>query len=165
MLTALRFVSVISIVLNRFLWFIYSRLELWYNGNSNAREVVWKHNGDVTMSGMASPITGVSIACSTVCSGADETKHQSSPQLVFVRGIHWSPVDSPHKGLVTRKTSISWRHHDKEHPKFNNHGYVTLVTGGWSLTNALSCYASHKGWAMCSFWNVWHFTVQCAQNW
>ena len=30
-------------------------------------------------------------------------KHQSSASLAFVRGIHWWPVDSPHKGPVTQK--------------------------------------------------------------
>ena len=48
-------------------------------------------------------VTSVSIGCSTVCSGADQRNHQSSASLVFVRGIHWWPVDSPHKGSVTRK--------------------------------------------------------------
>ena len=38
-----------------------------------------------------------------VCSGADLRKHQSSASLAFVMGIHWLPVDSPHKGPVTRK--------------------------------------------------------------
>ena len=38
------------------------------------------------MSVMASQITGVSIVCSSVCSGADQRKHQSSTPLVFVRG-------------------------------------------------------------------------------
>ena len=45
----------------------------------------------------------VSIVCSIVCSGADLRKHQRSASLAFGRGIHWSPVDSPHKGPVTRK--------------------------------------------------------------
>ena len=58
---------------------------------------------DVIMSTMASQITGISIVCSTVCSGADQRKHQSSASVVFVRGIHRWPVDSPHKGPVTRK--------------------------------------------------------------
>ena len=44
---------------------------------------------------MASPTTGVSIVCSSVCSGADQRKHQSSASLR--RGIHRSPVDSPYK--------------------------------------------------------------------
>ena len=39
----------------------------------------------------------------TRCSGADQRKHQSSASLVFVRGIHRWPVNSPHKGSVTRK--------------------------------------------------------------
>ena len=30
-------------------------------------------------------------------------KHQSSASLAFVRGIHWGPVNSRHKGPVTRK--------------------------------------------------------------
>ena len=55
------------------------------------------------MSAIASQITGVSIVYSTVCSGADQRKHQSSASLAFVRGIHRWPVDSPHKGPVTRK--------------------------------------------------------------
>ena len=55
------------------------------------------------MISMASQITGVSIVYSTLCSGADQRKHQSSASLAFVRGIHRWPVDSPHKGPVTRK--------------------------------------------------------------
>ena len=55
------------------------------------------------MCAMASQITGVSIVCSTVCSGADQRKYRSSPSLAFVRGIHRCPVNYPHKGPVTRK--------------------------------------------------------------
>ena len=35
--------------------------------------------------------------------GADQRKHQSSASLAFVRGSHRRPVNSPHKGPVTRK--------------------------------------------------------------
>ena len=55
------------------------------------------------MNAMASQITGVSVVHSTVCPGADQIKHQSSASLAFVRGIHRSPVNSPHKCPVTRK--------------------------------------------------------------
>ena len=55
------------------------------------------------MSEMASQITSVSIVCSTVDSGLDQRKHQSSTPLAFVQGIHRWPVNSPHKGPVTRK--------------------------------------------------------------
>ena len=39
------------------------------------------------MSATASQITKVSIVYSTVCSGADQRKHQSYASLAFVRGI------------------------------------------------------------------------------
>ena len=58
---------------------------------------------DVIMSAMASQITGISFAYSTVCSGADQRKHQSSESLYFLGGIHRRPVNSPHKRPVTRK--------------------------------------------------------------
>ena len=58
---------------------------------------------DVITSATASQITCVSIVYSTVCSGADQIKHHSSASLAFVRGIHRRPVNSPHKGPVTRK--------------------------------------------------------------
>ena len=48
------------------------------------------HYKDVIMSVMAPKITGVSIVYATVCSGADQRKHQSSASLAFVRGIHLS---------------------------------------------------------------------------
>ena len=56
---------------------------------------------DVMMSTMASQITGLTIVYSTVYSGPDERKHQSSALLTFVREIHRWPVNSPHKGPVT----------------------------------------------------------------
>ena len=48
----------------------------------------------------ASQITSVLIVCSTVCSSANQRKHQSSASQAFVRKIHRWPVDSPHKGPV-----------------------------------------------------------------
>ena len=51
---------------------------------------------------MALQITCVLIVYSTVCSGIDQRKHQSSASLAFVRRIHqW--LNSPHKGPVTQK--------------------------------------------------------------
>ena len=61
------------------------------------------HYDDVTMGGMASQITSLTIVYSTVYSGADERKHQSSASLAFVRGFHRGPVNSPHKWPVTQK--------------------------------------------------------------
>ena len=59
---------------------------------------------DVNMGSMASQITSLTIVYSTIYSCADLRKHQSSASLAFVWGIHRSPVISPHKGPVTRKT-------------------------------------------------------------
>ena len=61
------------------------------------------HYNDVIMSLTASQITSLMIVYSTVYSDADQRKHQSSALLAFVRGIHRGPVNSPHKGPVTRK--------------------------------------------------------------
>ena len=66
-------------------------------------DFLWQHYNDVTMSKIASQITSLTIVYSTVYSGPDQTKHQSSASLAFVRGIHRGPVNSPHKWLVTRK--------------------------------------------------------------
>ena len=52
----------------------------------------WRHNGGDSLT----------IVYSTVYSGADQSKHQSSPSLAFVWGIHRGPVNSPHKWPVTR---------------------------------------------------------------
>ena len=54
------------------------------------------HYSDVIMSAMALQITGVSSACSTVCSGADQRKHQSSASQ------------------RTSNVSIWWRHNVRE---------------------------------------------------
>ena len=61
------------------------------------------HHSDFIMGAMASQITSLNIVCSTVYSGADQRKHQSSASLAFVRGNHWWPVNSPYKWPVTRK--------------------------------------------------------------
>ena len=55
------------------------------------------------MSEIASQITSLTIVYSTVHLGADQSKHQSSASLAFVREIHRWPVNFPHKWPVTRK--------------------------------------------------------------
>ena len=61
------------------------------------------HYSDVIMTEMTSQITSLTVIYSTVYSV--KKKHQSSASLAFVRGIHWWPVNSPHKGPVTQKMS------------------------------------------------------------
>ena len=55
------------------------------------------------MDPIASQITSLTIVYSTVYSGTDQSKHQSSASPAFVWGIHRGPVNSPHKWPVTRK--------------------------------------------------------------
>ena len=61
------------------------------------------HYRDVIMSTMAYRITSLTTLYSTVYSGADQRKHQSSASLTFVSGIQRWPVNSPQKGPATRK--------------------------------------------------------------
>ena len=46
------------------------------------------HYNDVIISVLASQITSLMIVYSTIYSGTDQRKHQSSASLAFVRGIH-----------------------------------------------------------------------------
>ena len=46
------------------------------------------HYNDVIIGAMASQIASLVIVYSSVYSGADQRKHQSSASLAFVRGIH-----------------------------------------------------------------------------
>ena len=60
---------------------------------------------------MASQITGVSIVYSTVCQGADQTKHQSSAPLAFARGIKRNGEFPTQRASNSENASIWWRHH------------------------------------------------------
>ena len=64
--------------------------------------VVTFHYNDVIIDAIASQINSLTIVYSTVYSDTDQRKHQRSASLAFVRGIHWGPVNSPHKWPVTR---------------------------------------------------------------
>ena len=63
----------------------------------------WGHYNDVIMIAMASQITSPTLFTQPFIRGADQIKHQCSASLAFVMGIHRSPVNSPLKGLVTKK--------------------------------------------------------------
>ena len=117
---------------------------------------------DIIMSMIVSQITSVSIVCSTVCSGADQRKHQSSAStLAFVRGIHWWPVNSPHKGPVIGKLFVSiWSRH-RDTGTFCNISFrltkrtPKLCISGPFVWESLQCYSPNKGPVM---WKTlpWH---------
>ena len=62
------------------------------------------HYSDIIMGAIESQITNDwLIVYSSVYSGKNQWKHQSSASLAFVQGIHWWPVNFPHKWPVTQK--------------------------------------------------------------
>ena len=97
------------------------------------------HYYDVIMITIASQISGASIVNPTVCSDADQRKHQSSVSLTFVRGIHRWPVNSPHKGPVTRKCfhlmTSSWMinsPYEKYVSRFVEFCYSYIIVDSWA---------------------------------
>ena len=80
------------------------------------------HYNDVMMRVMASKITSLTIVYSTVYSGADQRKHQSSASQAFVRGIHryrWLPRT---RASNAENIFILWRHH-VQHDTHEMHSY------------------------------------------
>ena len=70
------------------------------------------HYGDVIMAVIASQITSLTIVYSTVNSGADQRKHQSSASLALCAGK--SPVTGEfpaQRASNAENVSIWWRHH------------------------------------------------------
>ena len=82
-----------------------SKLSIFFHGDVCKNVNCLLHHNYVIMSAMASQIAILTIVYWTVHSGTYERKDQSSASLAFVRGIHRWPVNSPHKGSVTRKMS------------------------------------------------------------
>ena len=85
----------------QFYWFSSIWKEFIENVHSTSC-LIAEHYSDVIMGAIAYHITSLTIVHWPVYPGADQRKHQSSASLAFVRGIHRWPVNSPHKGPVTR---------------------------------------------------------------
>ena len=81
-------------------WFETPGCSLWRHCKGLSKT---KHYSAVIMGTSASQTTSLTIVYSTVYSGADQIKHQSSASVAFVHGIPRWPVNSPHKWSVTRK--------------------------------------------------------------
>ena len=124
------------------------------------------HYNDVIMGAIASQITSLTIVYSTVYSGADQRKHQSSVSLAFVRGIHRSPVNSPHKWPVTRKM---FQFDDVIMLK--QQALVTSMYGGvmtWKRKGTLGPYSTSLGCRsqpslVCHAWNHEKSHIICSQ--
>ena len=98
------------------------------------------------MSAMASQITGVSIVCSIVCSGADQRKHQISVSLAFVRGIHRWPMDCPHKGPITRRMLPPANTRDAGDLRRHRAHYDVDVNFSWPYGDMVNICVNENGW-------------------
>ena len=131
--------------------------------SSRTHGIVPPHYDDVMMSAMASQITSLTVVCSNVYSGSDQRKHQSA-SLAFGRGIHRLPVNSPHKGPVTRKMfpfvdvimELSC--------------YLTIMSGSvlvWWMYHSVVYHMIFKAMPACDI--IWYcfyvFLVQLIQPW
>ena len=101
------------------LWRLFNGLRWDLSGdNSNVHHYKVHHYNDVIMSAIASQITSLTIDYSTVDSGADQRKHQSSASLAFV----WVTGEFPAQmASNAENVSIWWRHHVQQ---------VSCRTGG-----------------------------------
>ena len=115
-------------------------------------QIAKSHYIDVIMGAIAYQITSLTIDYSTFYSGADQRKHQNSVSLAFVGGIHRWPVNSPHKGPVTRKM---FPFGDVIMTKVTVMGEVWGVSQCWEyLLYTEIVFAMNSLWASDAIW--WH---------
>ena len=142
--------------------------------NSAATLFQKRHYSDVIITTKASQITGLSIVSSAVCSGVYQRKLQSSAPMAFVKGIHWWPVDSPHKGPVTWKmfpiedVIITTLEHGVQAPA------ATHLWGPWRLKQIQRAWIYDYipqysvGWHWinypCPWYLFWHQSLSCFFN-
>ena len=104
------------------------------------------------MDTMASQMTSFAIVYSTVYSGADQRKPQSSASLTFVREIHRWPVTSPHKWPVTQKM---FPFDDVIMESLKNTGpYKCLIL-------CPDCPSPGIHTSVCPWWSWWLALLQC----
>ena len=71
---------------------VYKQIQFFPTSRTDSESLQWRHNQR----------DSVPIIFSTACPGADQRKHQSTATGLCER-IHRSPVNSPHRRLVTQK--------------------------------------------------------------
>ena len=80
----------------------------------NGKTYLWqtKHYNGVIIGDIASQITGASVVCSTVCSGTDKRKPQSSASLALCVGNSPVTAELPAQRTINAENvSIWWSHH------------------------------------------------------
>ena len=86
------------------------------------------------MGTMASQITSLTIVYSTVYSGADQRKHQSTAPLAFVLGTGEFPAQMASN---TENVSIWWRHHGKPVRLVMGEGVFVRLGSDWCFTSTI----------------------------
>ena len=103
---------------------------LWQQTPPGPVLILQFHYSDIIMSMMASEITSVSTACSSISSGADQIKHQSFVSLV-TGGF-------PSQRASDVKSVSIWWHHNGYHKQEWNHCETRQIWGIWKLRPAYS---------------------------
>ena len=155
-------------------------IDRWRASNQESVSMAWRHHAlhkdhysDVIMGTVVSQITSLTNVYSTVYLGVDQRKHQSSASLAFVRGIHRWPVNSPHKGPVTRNffsfddviicskpyRNISWK---LETMRSGFRGFVSLAIEN-NVIHSCELSKYELSWLSESESNNWKFEVR--QKW
>ena len=133
---------------------------IWLSVKINLYAILKIHYNDVIMGTIASQITSLTIVYSTVYSGTNQRKHQSSALLAFVWGVHREPVNFPRNGPVTRKmvpfdNFIMWNIVDLCHSLCNVVSKIHI--GGLRL-----CWKPYVTTIMCKasdilvLWEIWN---------
>ena len=117
----------------------------------------YHHYSDVIMSPMVSPITSLTIVYSTVYSGADQRKHQSSASLVFCEGNSLETGEFPaQRASNAENVSIWWRHHDGETLPWCHrtelHAEPCITTVIWPCCKTFSQWQCSFHWKLHSHW-------------
>ena len=118
------------------------RFGLWFDKKQRRVSLegrVLIHYSGVIINAMASQIIGVSINCSTFCSGPYQRKHQSSASLAFLRRIHRRPVNSQQRSSYVKNVSIWCRHHVTKSTGF----FKRVAMARWEGTRGLSQYKDY----------------------
>ena len=92
------------------------------------------HYDDVIMSTIASQITSLTIVYSTIYSGEDQSKHQSSASLAFCVGNSPGTGEFPAQmASNAENVSIWWRHHATERTPMIRFSLETFMLISWKM--------------------------------
>ena len=96
------------------------------------------HYSDVIM---VSQVTSTTIVYSTVYSGTDHRKHQSSMSLAFVRGINWFGEFPTQRASNVENVSIWWCHHEE---LFHVYMYIKKISTNHQLLHKTQFWSNRN---------------------